>query len=128
MHIDNLVESVLAQIREIVKTETVIGEPIKAQDVVLIPVSRVSFGFGAFGGKTESRHGDGEGTGGGVMVDPVAFIVIREDHVRLITLREATTGVGKIIELIPQVVDKVKGMKERGVKEKKSGPSKKEEG
>ena len=78
MHIDNLVGSVLSQIREMIKTETVVGEPITVQDVVLIPVSRVSLGFGAFGGKTEKQQGDGEGTGGGVVVDPIAFIVIRD--------------------------------------------------
>ncbi len=79
-------------------------------------VSRVSLGFGAFGGKKEKQQGDGEGTGGGVVVDPIAFIVIRGDHVSLITVREETTNVSKIIDMIPEVVDKVKGMKQKKTK------------
>lgn len=120
MHIDNLVGSVLSQIREMIKTETVVGDPITVQDVVLIPVSRVSLGFGAFGGKTENQQGDGEGTGGGVVVDPIAFIAIRGDQVSLITVREEATGVGKIIDMIPGVIDKVKGMKEKKAKSSKT--------
>lgn len=121
MHIDNLIGAVLAQIKDIVKTETVVGEPITVQDVVLVPVSRVSLGFGAFGGKTDRESGDAEGTGGGVLVDPIAFIVIRKDQVNLITLRdEAATGVGKIIDMIPDVVERVKGLKEKKPRSSKS--------
>lgn len=110
--IDELVKNVLSELQKIVKTETVVGEPIEVQDVVLVPVSRVSFGFGAAGGASPKKESNGEGTGGGLLIEPIAFIVIRPDSVDLMTLKQEG-GVGRVMDLIPQVVDKVKGMKDK---------------
>lgn len=121
MQIDDLVKNVLSQMQQIVKTETVVGDPIQVQDVSLIPVSRVSFGFGAAGGQSKKEDQNGEGTGGGLLIEPIAFIVIREDKVDLMMLKEESSGMGKVIDLIPQVVDKVKGMKDKKTGAKSDG-------
>jgi sporulation protein YtfJ len=119
MVIEELVETVLTKLKEVTQTETVVGEPIKIQDTTLVPVSRVSIGFGAGGGKQEKDGKGGECTGGGMTIEPVAFVVIRKDKVELIPMKGDESGLGKVIDLIPQVVEKVKEY--RGKKEKSVG-------
>ena len=113
MVIEELVKTVLSQLRQMVKTETVVGEPLKVAGVTIVPVSKISVGFGAGGGKGHSKEGAGEATGGGASIEPVAFFVVRDEKVDLITIQKEETGWGKIIDLVPQVMDKVKSMKEK---------------
>ena len=75
MALSDVIKTALDQLQYIAKTETVVGEPIKAGEVTLIPVSKVSIGFAAGGGGgKETQAGSGAGTGGGVNVTPIAFI------------------------------------------------------
>ncbi|UCE07847.1 MAG: sporulation protein [bacterium] len=113
MVIEELVKTVLSELKEIVKTETVVGEPIKVAGVTIVPVSKISVGFGAGGGKGRSKEGTGEATGGGASIEPVAFFVVRGEKVELITVQKEEVGWGKMIDLVPQIIDKVKGMKEK---------------
>ena len=79
--LNDLMDTTMDKIREMVDSNTIIGEPITTPDgVTVIPVSRVSFGFGAGGGdygKTEATRFGG-GAGAGVKVDPVAFLVVKD--------------------------------------------------
>ena len=96
--------------------DTIIGTPIETGDVTLIPVSRVSAGFGCGGvdlaskGQKENKEG-GMGSGGGgagVNIDPVAFLVVRGDNVRLLPILPPATGaVDRAVELLPEVMDKI---------------------
>ena len=71
--VETLVERVLGELHRIVQTETVIGEPFQAGDLTIIPVSKISFGFGAGGG----LEGKGQsGTGGGANIEPIAFLIV----------------------------------------------------
>ncbi len=89
------------------------GSPFHTPDgVTLIPISRVSFGFGNGGGSTYGKHQPNKenltfATGGGVKMDPVAFLVIRDGVTRLlpVTMPPATT-VDRIVELVPDLIDK----------------------
>jgi sporulation protein YtfJ len=112
MVIEELVKTVLSELKQITQTETVIGEPITAGGVTVIPVSKVSVGFGIGGGKAGEKNREGEGTGGGVMIEPVAFIVIREKNVELLSMKKENTGLGQVIDLIPEVVQKIKEYQE----------------
>ena len=77
MNVAEAAKLVMEQIKETVRSETVIGTPVQAEDSVIIPVSRVSFGFGAGGGeKDEAGKKSGMGTGGGASIEPVAFVVV----------------------------------------------------
>ena len=82
--VSELMETTMTKIREMVDSNSVIGEPITTPDgVTLIPVSRVSLGFGSGGGtygQTSERFGGGGGAG--VKIDPVAFLVDRDDGPR----------------------------------------------
>lgn len=111
--IEGLMDSALKNIKSMVDVNTIIGEPISAGDgIVLIPISRVAFGFGAGGsnfgdGKTEvEKQSFGGGAGGGVSISPVAFLVVANGSVRMLPVDQTST-VDKIIDLAPDILDKV---------------------
>ncbi|MBN1893692.1 sporulation protein [bacterium] len=119
MAIEELVKTVLAELKEISQTETVVGKPITVDDMTVIPVSRISMGFGAGGGDMQKSTGRGQGTGGGIAIEPKAFLVLRKNKVDLISLQEGEMTFGKVVELIPQIVNRLKSMKE--TKKKSAG-------
>jgi sporulation protein YtfJ len=108
--IDNLVKTVLAELHTLSKTKTVIGDPIEVQNKSIIPISKVSIGFGIGGGDKE-KNSTMNATGGGISIEPLAFIVVGDDQVELITLEKAGTSFGQIIDIVPKIIDKVKSMK-----------------
>jgi len=105
--IEELLQAVLPELRQMAKAQTVVGEPIQAGESTVVPVSKVSVGFGAGGGEGESSKGKGSGTGGGAMIEPVAFIVITEGKVKLVPLTAKDTTIGKVIDLVPEILDRV---------------------
>ena len=119
--VETLIERVMGELHRIVQTETVVGEPVKAGDVTLIPVSKISFGFGGGGG----QEGKGQsGTGGGAMVEPIAFVVIDADgKTQILTLKDKEVGLGQLVELMPEAIDKIK----KFVGRKKKGKAEEEE-
>ena len=123
MVIENLVKTVLSELREITKTKTVVGEPLTVGEATIVPVSKLTLGFAAGGGAKDSKSGKGEGTGGGATIEPVAFFVVRGDKVDLVTIKKEEVGLAKIIDLVPQIVEKVKDMKDKKEKKAKASQS-----
>ncbi|MBO1625294.1 sporulation protein YtfJ [Bacillus cereus] len=117
--IQGLMTTAMQHLKQMTDVNTIIGDPIKAADgSVILTVSKVSFGFAAGGsefGKVESsgRHPFGGGSGGGVSINPVAFLVINGQGVKVLHLDQQTHVIDKILELAPQAVDKVKEMMEK---------------
>ncbi len=115
--LNELLQDSMAKVREMVDTNTIVGQPIQTPDgVTLIPISRVSFGFGgggtAFGNKKEPAADPnlGSAMGAGVKVEPVAFLIVKEGTVRVMPVAvPAVTTVDRIVEMVPDVVDKVSG-------------------
>ena len=111
--ISELMETTMQKVREMIDANTIVGEPITTADgITLIPVSKLSFGFAGggsdFGKKTEMQTAFGGGIGAGVKIEPVAFVVIKGDSVKLLHIAPpATTTVDRIIETVPELVDKV---------------------
>ena len=111
--IGEFLEITMEKLREMVDANTIVGEPIIIPDgVTLVPVSRVSFGFGAGGAeippKESGQRSIGGGNGAGISIIPVAFIVIKDGNVRLLNISPpAHTSVDRIIELMPELIDKV---------------------
>jgi len=112
--INDLMQTTMAKIREMVDANTVVGQPITTQDgVTLIPVSRLSFGFASggsdFGGKAQQADKNfGGGAGAGVSVVPVAFLVVKEGQVKLIPMGPpAADTASRVVELVPEMFDKV---------------------
>lgn len=120
MAIENVVQTMLHELREIVKTETVVGEPVVVGDVTIIPVSKISFGFGAGGSQSEKDDG-GSGTGGGGSVQPVAFIVIQKGKAQLLSLDDKSMSIGDLLKYAPGVLEKIKAFKDKRQKKKEDG-------
>lgn len=110
----DLMRSAMDKIREMVDTNTIVGQPISTPDgVTLIPISRVSFGVGGGGGDyAKSVKGDKKGVGGGgaagVNIDPVAFLVIKDGVTRVLPVAAPpVTALDRVIEMTPDLIDKV---------------------
>jgi len=111
----NMLENTIAKIREMVDVNSVIGDPITTPDgVTIIPISKVSVGFGGGGSDFVSRNVNkhenpfGGGAGGGVKINPVAFLIVKDGNVRLMPLpAPANSTPDRIVELVPDVLDKI---------------------
>jgi len=115
--IGELMETTMSKIREMVDVNTVVGNPISTVDgITLIPVSRVSFGFASGGSDFQSKNGKdsnpasfGGGSGAGVKIEPVSFLVIRDGNVRMISANaENQSSMDKVMDAVPGIIDKLK--------------------
>ena len=111
--ISELMETTMQKAREMIDANTIVGEPITTPDgITLIPVSKLTFGF-AGGGSDYKKKQDppdafGGGIGAGVNIIPVAFLVVKDENVKLLHISPpATSSLDRIIETVPEVIDKV---------------------
>jgi len=116
--IENLMKSTMESIKDMIDVNTIVGDPIKSPDgTTIIPISRVCFGFASGGSEfnsikaseTSDKYPFGGGSGAGVTVKPVAFLVVRNDSIRLLSVDQQNTY-DKIVDTVPQIFDIVKGM------------------
>ena len=112
MHpIEGLMETSLKKIREMTDVKTIIGDPIKvAENVTIIPISKVSFGFASGGSDFPSKKEKdlfGGGSGGGISINPIAFLVKKGEDVKIMQLSTADNTAEKAINMVPEVIDKV---------------------
>ncbi len=113
--IGEVMSTTLQKLREMIDVNTIVGEPIQTPDgLTLIPVSQLSLGFASGGsefGKTpkvEGKNNFGGGSGAGVKIEPVAFLVVRGDNVRLLPVgMMPMTTIDRVVDMVPDVVDKV---------------------
>jgi sporulation protein YtfJ len=113
--IGNLMDTTMNKIKEMVDVNTIVGEPIVSPDgTLIIPVSKVSYGFASGGSdlptKKENKDCFGGGSGAGVTIQPVAFLTVYKGDVKLIPVDKYDTMPDRIVEMIPEMVDKVKGI------------------
>jgi len=105
MMLTDVIKTAMDQMKLVARTETVVGEPIVAGGVTLIPVSRVSIGFAA-GGASESKP-SGAGTGGGVSIQPVAFVAVVDGKVQIHSLTKSDLDLSKLFAMAPDLVQKL---------------------
>ena len=109
----NMAQTTIQKIRELVDVNSVIGEPISTPDgVTIIPVSKVSIGFGGggsdFANTKDAKEPFGGGYGGGVKVTPICFLVIKDGNVRMMPVAQpANTTADRIVEMVPDTLDKL---------------------
>ena len=111
----NMLDNTISKIREMVNANSVIGDPITTADgVTIIPVSKVSVGFGGGGSDFVSKNPNkqenpfGGGAGGGVKVTPIAFLIVKDGNVRMMPVAApASTTADRIVEQVPDVLDKI---------------------
>ena len=112
-NLPNMLENTIAKIREMIDVNSVIGQPITTPDgVTIIPVSKVSVGFGGGGSDFVNKSGAenpfGGGVGGGVKVTPICFLIVKDGNVRMMPVAEpANTTADRIVEMVPDTIDKL---------------------
>ncbi|MBU7005311.1 GerW family sporulation protein [Phosphitispora fastidiosa] len=128
--IEGLMKTAMESIKEMVDVNTIVGDPVETPDgSVIIPVSRVACGFAAGGGEFEGAAGQqengggggggqqgsgtampfGGGSGAGVSVQPVGFLVVGQGQIRLMPV-DGNAVVDRIIDVAPQMVSQLQSM------------------
>lgn len=113
--IGDLMATTMQKLREIADANTIIGQPIQAEGVTIIPISKLTVGFASGGSdfasknqKPEADNAFGGGSGAGMSLSPVAFLIVRGDTVRLMPVAAPPAGtVERVMEMVPEVIDKV---------------------
>lgn len=121
--IEGMMDTTLEKIKQMVDVNSVVGDPITSPDgTVIVPVSKISYGFASGGSDLPAKSEKqlfGGATGAGVTVSPVAFLTISDGSVKLLRVDAGNTSVDRIIELAPDMIDKVTSLfKKDGKKEK----------
>jgi sporulation protein YtfJ len=127
--IQGLMKTAMENIKEMVDVNTIVGDPVETPDgSIILPISRVGFGFAAGGtefepmsdgGKQVGKDGEkalpfGGGTGGGISITPIAFLVVGQQGVRLLPLDSNVHIYERMLEMVPQVFDKLQSMVKGG--------------
>jgi sporulation protein YtfJ len=110
----NILSVTIEKVRELVDVSTVIGEPINLPDkTVIIPVSKVTYGFASGGSDFPSKNNVelfGGGGGAGITINPVAFLIVRDGDVSIRQISGLNNPAERVINLVPEMFDKVSGL------------------
>ena len=120
--INDLLATTMEKMREMVDTNAIVGQPITTPDgVTLIPVSRMSFGFGSGGGDLKNKYSNSQGgnvvggSGAGVDIAPIAFLVVKDGFVRVLPVAvPPASTIDRVIDMAPDIMDKVDKFINRG--------------
>ncbi|WP_297135762.1 GerW family sporulation protein [Terrisporobacter sp.] len=118
--IQSIMETTLEMIKNSIDSNTIVGNPIEAEKSVIVPISKVTVGFGIGGGEYSKNHRDRNnevekydnnnfagGSGGAITISPVAFVVVENGETRLISLEDNVNLVDNILTVTPRIIDKV---------------------
>ena len=119
--IGDLMTTTMQKLREIADVNTIVGKPILAGEITIIPISKLTVGFASGGSdftsknqKPEDDNSFGGGSGAGMNLSPVAFLIVKGDSVRLMPVAPPPcTAVDRVVEMVPDVIDKVTGFIEK---------------
>lgn len=113
-NVQGLLGTSMEKIKEMVDANTVVGTPITAPDgTILIPVSKIAYGFASGGSDLPNKSGTelfGGGSGAGINITPIAFLVIKDGEVQLMQLVAKPDAADRLVNLVPDLVDKVSGL------------------
>jgi len=112
--IGELMQTTMDNVKNMLKVDTVVGDPIVTPNgITLVPISKISVGFGGGGVEFGNKKATGErpyggGNATGVKIDPIGFLVIKDGTVRMVNVTPpASNTVDRIIDMVPQVIDRV---------------------
>lgn len=113
-HISGLTDNSMKNLKTLVDADTVIGNPITTPDgTMIIPVSKVSFGFATGGSDLASKSPKdvfGGGSGGGVTIQPLCFLVVKNGDVKILHINSNNSTGSQIVNMVPEVIDKISGI------------------
>lgn len=134
--IEGLMVTAMNSIQDMIDVNTIIGEPIETpNNIMIIPISKVSFGFAAGGSEFKGETVDeytkkdkeeaiqyrlpfGGGSGAGVSINPVAFLVVQGDNVRILPVSHSSC-IDKLLDYVPDLIDKANNTLNKRMKDKK---------
>lgn len=119
--LNDLMGKTMERLRSMVDTNTVVGEPIQAGEVTIVPVSMVSVGFASGGSdfpgknqKPEQENSFGGGSGAGLKITPMGFLIVRGENVKLLPVMPPPGGaIDRAVDMVPDLVDKVTSFVEK---------------
>lgn len=119
--INNLMGTVMENIKGMIDVNTIVGDPVETSNgTMIIPVSKVGFGFAAGGSDIPSKNPGSEefggGSGAGVSIAPIGFLVVSPEQIKFIPVSSNSTPLDKLVDYIPVAFDKVNNM----IKKKKN--------
>ena len=127
--IQGLMNVTMEKIHQMVDSNTIIGKPITTEDgITILPVSKVSFGFASGGTDFDGKNAAnkdlfGGGSGAGVNIQPVAFLVIKDGCVRTIQLSDTSNTIDRALTMLPELVDKLAAMVKKDDKTPEAAPA-----
>ncbi len=134
--IEGLMVTAMNSIKDMIDVNTIIGEPIEtSNNIIIIPISKVSFGFAAGGSEFKGETIDeykkrdkeesiqyklpfGGGSGAGVTINPIAFLIVQPNNVKLLPVNHSSSF-DKILDYIPELIDKTNGVMNKCMQNKK---------
>ncbi len=110
--VNETLDSVMHNLKGMVDSNSVVGDPISLPDgTILLPISKISYGFASGGGNmnmtTKTMDGLGAGGGGGITITPVAFLSIKDGVTKLLQVEPFVSPVDRVIEKMPDIMNKV---------------------
>ncbi len=106
-----ILSTTIEKVRQLVDVSTIVGEPVILSDeVTVIPVSKVTYGFASGGADFPSKNNNqlfGGGGGAGITINPVAFLVLKNGEVTLKHITSNDNAAERIVNMVPEVIDKV---------------------
>ena len=127
--IQGLMNVTMDKIRQMADSNIIIGKPIKTDDgTTILPVSRISFGFASAGTDFDGKNAAnkdlfGGGSGAGVNIQPVAFLVVKDGCVRTIQLSDGSNTIDRALTMLPELVDKVSALLKKEEKKGAAAPA-----
>lgn len=133
--IDGLMKTTMESLKDMIDVNTIVGDAVEAPDgTIIIPISKVTFGFAAGGGEVNSSKGDKQknneqesnikmpfagGSGAGVTVQPVAFMVVGQGQIRLLPVNQ-NAMIERIIDLTPKLIEEIQNLLSKNKNNKKA--------
>ena len=124
--IQNIMETTLETIKGSIDANTIIGDPIQTESTVVVPISKVTIGFGIGGGEYSKGHDNDDnshndkndsnfagGSAGAISVSPVAFVVVENGETRLMSLDSNINLVDNILTVTPRVIEKIQSLSKK---------------
>lgn len=128
--IENLMVTAMSSLRDMIDVNTILGDTVETKDgTTIIPVSKVCFGFAAGGSEFNTNKLNkyaetiklpfGGGSGAGVKISPIAFLIVKENNVKLLSV-EADKPIDKLVEYIPDAINKLTGVIDKALEKPSS--------
>ena len=124
--IEGMMNTTLEKIKQMVDVNSIVGDPITAPDgTIIIPISKISYGFASGGSDFPSKVQSekeffGGGTGAGISINPIAFLTISNGNVKLLQIDPYNSSADRIVGMVPDVVDNISGIVSKKSEEKKA--------